>query len=206
MVDTDKMFARSAGMIANIATNPVPIASGMGRWLDYCDEVAPECKSMWDRLRNLEYDSDAENLTNWLSRLLRREPPPENVNGLWFGLYNPILEDGKPSCQMYVSGSSGFDPGSSLNEWACDISWFPEGRYSPSEVLKELYRRVDSITENRVGYLGESFLCHGYLALVVSQWCNGPIRASLLGNAPVRAVVIGHDSGDAHRMAVLRAK
>jgi hypothetical protein len=31
-----------------------------------------------------------------------------------------------------------------------------------------------------VYYLGEPFLCHGYLALVVSHWCNGPVRKVLL--------------------------
>jgi hypothetical protein len=206
MVDPDKMFAQSAEMIANVATNPLPIASGMGQWLDYCDEVAPECNSLWNRLRSLNYDRDVENLTKWLRRLLRMEPPPDDINGLWFGLHNPVLDDGEPSCQMYMGGSSGFDPSSSSNEWVCQLSWLPEGRYSPSEVLRELYRPVESVTANRVSYLGEPFLCHGYLAFVVSHWCNGPMRASLLGKAPVRAVVIGHDSGDFYRMAVLRAK
>jgi len=56
-------------------------------------------------------------------------------------------------------------------------------RYSSSQVLTELYRSVEAITKNRVSYLGEPFLCHGYLALVVSNWCHGPMRTALLGNA-----------------------
>jgi hypothetical protein len=52
--------------------------------------------------------------------------------------------------------------------------------------------------------IAEAFLCHGYLALLVSQWCNGPMSAIMLGEARERAVVMGHDSGDFYRMAVLR--
>jgi hypothetical protein len=206
MVDTAKMFAKSATMIADVAKNSLPPASGIGQWLDYCEEVAPECKSLWKRLRKLDFDSDAKRLTMWLKRLLGEESPPTNINGLWFGLYNPVLDDGEPSCQMYVGGSSSFDPGSESNEWVCQLSWSPDGRYSASQVLTELYRPVEAVTKNQVSYLGEAFLCHGYLALVVSQWCSGPMRAALLGKASIRAIVIGHDSGDFHRIAVLRAK
>jgi hypothetical protein len=205
MVDTSKMFAESARMIANVATNPLPIAWGMGRWFNYCEKVAPGQKSLWRRLRNLDFDKDADLLSQWLKRLLKKEPPPHNINGLWFGLFNPVLDDGEPSCQMYVSGSSVFDLGSDSNEWVCQLSWRPQRRYSTSQVLTELYRPVEAITQNQVTYLGEAFLCHGYLALVVSKWCHGPMRANLLGDVAVRAILIGHDSGDFYRMAVLRA-
>jgi hypothetical protein len=206
MVDTSRMFAKSAKLIADIAKNPVPVASGMGRSFDYCEKAAPQSKSLWQRLRKLDFDIDAENLTKWLKHLLAEEPPPAEVNGIWCGLHNPILDDGEPSCQMYIGGSSTFDPHSESNEWVCRLTWWPEGRYSTSKVLTEMYRSVEAVTENKASYLGEAFLCHGYLALVISHWCNGPMRATLLGDAPIRAVVIGHDSGDFYRMAVLRAK
>jgi hypothetical protein len=205
VVDTAKMFAQSARMNADIATKPVPPALGMGPWFDYCEKVAPEQKSLWKRLRKLDFEKDAESLTMWLKRLWKKEPPQDNINGLWFGLYNPELDDGKPSCQMYVGGSSGFDPGSDSNKWVCQLSWMPKSRYSSSQVLTELYRQVQAIAKNQVSYLGEPFLCHGYLALVMSNWCHGPMRATLLGDVPIRAVVMGHDSGDFYRMAVLRA-
>jgi hypothetical protein len=205
MVDTAKMFAQSARMIADITKIPVPLASGMEPWFDYCEQVAPEQKSLWNRLRRLDFAMDAKSLTKWLEHLLKNEPPPDNINGLWFGLYNPQLDDGEPSCQMYVGCSSGFDPGSDSNEWVCQQSWAPKGRYSSSQVLTELYRSVEPITKDQVSYLGEPFLCHGYLALVVSDWCHGAMRTTLLGNAAIRAVAIGHDSGDFYRMAVLRA-
>jgi hypothetical protein len=205
MVDTAKLFAKSARLIGDVATNPLPIASGMGRWFDYCEKVAPEQKALWKRLRKLDFEQDAEKLSQWLKRLLKKEPPPAKINGLWFGLFNPVLDDGYPSCQMYVGGSSAFDPDSDSNEWVCQLAWRPKGQHSTSQVLTELYRPLEAITKNQVNYLGEPFLCHGYVALVVANWCHGPMRASLVGDAALRAVVMGHDSGDFYRMAVLHA-
>ena len=206
MVDTDKLFKKSAKLIADIAVKPQPVSSGMSQWFDYCEEVAPKNKSLWSRLRKLDFERDADGLTKWLQGLLESDPPAKKINGLWFGLYNPVLDDGEPSCQMYVGGSTAFDPASVSNEWVCQLTWSPEGRYSTSPVLTKLYRSVEAITRNNVNYLGEPFLCHGYLALLVSHWCNGPMSTAMLGTAPKRAVVIGHDSGDLYRMAVLQAK
>ena len=180
MIDTRKMFQDSARMIADVASNPPPITSGMASWLDYCDNVAPECRVLWQQLRALDFDNDANDLTMWLTRLFGEEPPPKEINGLWFGLYNPVFDDGEASCQMYIGGSAAFDPNSDSNEWACQLSYFPVRRYSTSPVLTALYRPVEAITANNVYYLGEPFLCHGYLALVVSHWCNGPVRKVLL--------------------------
>lgn len=206
MVNIAKMFTQSARLIADAAKGPQPIAVGIGRWFDYCERVAPQCRSIWKQLRTLDFEEDAAMLTKWLDRLLRQEPPPSSINGFWFGLWNPVLDDGQPSCQMYAGGSAAFKPDSDSNEWVCQLSWLPEGRYSTSQVLAELYRSVETLTANKVNYLGEAFLCHGYLALVVSKWCFGPMSVIMLGNAPLRAVAMGHDSGDFYRMAVLRAK
>jgi hypothetical protein len=203
MVDTHKMFVQSARMITAVAKKPQPIAPGMGPWFDYCEKVAPECKTLWKRLRQLDYEKDAENLAKWLKRLWKKEPPPDDINGLWFGLFNPSSKKREVTCQMYVGGSATFDPSSESNEWVCDLTWLPEGRYSSSDILGELYRDVEAITKNQVSYLGEPFVCHGYLALLISSWCYSSMRDLLLGNVPVRAIVIGHDSGDFYRIAVL---
>ena len=187
MVDVEKMFACSARMIAEVAAKPMPLTVGMSRWFEYCENVAPEHQDLWNRLRQLDFEQDADGLTQWLSRLFKKEPPPDNINGLWFGLFNPAGLFGRPSCRMYVSGSSGFDPRSDSNEWVCQLSWMPRGRYSKSRVLKDIYRSVEPMSDDEISYLGEPFLCHGYLALVVSNWCHGPMRSTLLGNAAVRA-------------------
>jgi hypothetical protein len=203
MIDKNDLFATSARFIADIASKPERVASGMSRWFDYCDRVAPTQKKSWDQLRKLDFDADQRRLTEWLARLLVAEPPSGEINGFWFGLFNPCDDDGEPSCQMYLGGSAGFDPESNYDEWVCNLSYFPDGRYANSQVLPEIYRLVDSVDDGHVSLLGEPFLCHGFLSLVVSNWCHGPTRLQLLGNANFRAIVMGHDRGDFYRMAVL---
>lgn len=203
MIDTDDLFETSARFIADITSKPERVASGMSRWFDYCGDVAPAQKKLWDQLRKLDFDADQHRLTEWLTKLLVAEPPPDDINGFWFGLFNPCDEDGEPSCQTYLGGSAGFDPDSDSNEWVCNLSCFPDGRYANSQVLPEIYRLVNSIEEDDVSYLGEAFLCHGFLSIIVSNWCHGLTRLQLLGNANIRAIVMGHDSGDFYRMAVL---
>jgi len=204
MLDYNELFAESARLISETARNPMPFTMGIGQWLDYCQKVAPTQESLWKRFRTLDFDKDAKKLTKWLERLITSEPIPANINGIWFGLYNPILPTGETSCQMYVGGSCEFDPNSSSDEWVCNLSWLPEGRYSHSQILADLYHSVGSVTADDLFLLGESFLCHGFLAMLVAHWCRGPMRAVLLGDAPIRAIVIGHDSGDFYRMSILR--
>ncbi|MBS0261271.1 MAG: hypothetical protein JSS02_04885 [Planctomycetes bacterium] len=206
MVEFADVFETSAKWIAEIAARPEPVAQGMSRWFDYCASAAPKKKALWSRLRKLDFEADAERLSDWLQHTLTSEPPPKAINGLWFGLFNPCDETRDGSSQVYLGGSKGFDPRSKSNEWVCQLSYRPRGQYANSEVLPEIYRRVKSPEDDGLMYLGEPFLSHGYLALVVSNWCRGPQRALLLGNVPKRAIVMGHDSGDFYRLAVLQAK
>src|SRR6478672_4813074 len=93
MVNTKKLFAESARLIARAAAGSSPISVGMGNWFEYCERVAPEHALLWRRLRTLDFQSDQTSLTAWLTRLFQAEPPPQSINGLWFGLHNPVLDD-----------------------------------------------------------------------------------------------------------------
>jgi hypothetical protein len=205
-ISIERLFRESARLIADVAENPVPVEKGMKRWFEYCDRVAPEKKRLWSQLKKLDYAADARRLTNWLSRLLAADPPPKSINGLWFGLFNPCPREDEVSCQAYLGGSKEFDPRSDSNEWVCQLKYRPKGGYANSQILPEIYAQVNPLEEHDLMYLGEPFLCHGYLALVVANWCHGPMRTKLLGSAKQRAVVMGHDSGDFYRMAVLEAE
>jgi hypothetical protein len=208
MVDTGRLFEESARLIADVAANPQPIARGISKWLDYCASVVPARSDVWAQLRQLDFEADQRRLTEWLSQLLVTEPPADDINGFWFGLFNPCNDDGETSCQTYLGGSADFDPDSDSDEWVCNLTYSPAGRYANSIVLPEIYRLVDLMEydEDSVWYLGEAFLCRGFLALVVSNWCHGAMRAQLLGKARIRAIVMGHDGGDFCRMAVLHGE
>ena len=57
-----------------------------------------------------------------------------------------------------------------------------------------MYRTL-SVAGPDVFRRGEYTLCLGYAALCVSQWCHGPMRATLLGTATMRGVAVGFDAG-----------
>lgn len=204
MVDIDRLFKESSRLIAEISANPEPVVQGMSKWLDYCDSVAPAHKDVWAQVAKLDFEADQRHLTEWLSQLLATEPPSHDINGFWFGLFNPCTAHGEVSCQAYLGGSSEFDPESESDEWVCQLSYLPVSRYANSVVLPEIYRLVGLINDPEdAPYLGEAFLCHGYLALVVSNWCHGAMKSQLIGKAAYRAIAMGHDSGDFYRLTVL---
>jgi hypothetical protein len=201
MVDYSKTFKELERLIQQVAEAPAPIPEGLEHWFKYCEEVAPQGAALWKQLRRLDYGADAEQMAMWLTNLLKTEPPPSQINGLWFGLFNPVVKDGEASCQMYLSGSESYE--TDPEDWACDTSYFPKGRYPYSVIMDQIYRITNSSHEGDVSYLGDAFLCLGYAALLVSNWCHGPSAAQLLGDAPLRAVATGHDSGDIYQIALL---
>ena len=192
-----KMFRDIPKLIQKCVRNRTPLTEGMRLWLDYCEHQYPA--KVWAGLRKLDYETDFDGLTLWLADLLQSEPPPRTINGLWFGLYNPILKDGQPTCELYLAGSERFDK----PDWQCSPEYWPEGRYAPSDVLTAIYRRCES-GKGAVDILGEAFLCQGYVALVLARWCRGPMRSRLLGEAKSRGIGLGHDSGDAYVVEVLK--
>jgi hypothetical protein len=196
-------YRRIYRRIQGLVRKNTPVAEGMCNLLDLCQEISPS--PHWRKLYHLRFEDDLINLTIWLERLVTSEPPPKKVTGLWFGLFNPVLDDEKPTSCLYLAGSTRFNPEKDdLNlDWACSPAYWPEGRYSDSTVLTEIYRTV-SRKRNGIGAVGEYTLCLGYAALAVSAWCRSPLREKLLGQAPFRGVTVGFDSGDEVLIEVLR--
>lgn len=196
-LSSDKLFSDVERLMGESVSKPWSLDAGMAMWIDYCEQQHPS--DVWGALRELDFQSDNEQLTRWLTELLDSEPIPSAINGLWFGLFNPSNDEGEESSQFYLSGSSEFDE----PDWQCSTDYWPSGRYAPSVILPELYSSSRDLPDH-ANLLGEIALCQGYLALTVAQWCRGPQRSLLLGTSPKRGVSIGHDSGDAYEVAILK--
>lgn len=198
MISLDKLFRDVPQMIQRCVTKHTKLNDGMQQWIDYCEKQLPA--GVWSKLRKLDFDADYDRLTFWAVDLLRDEPPPVAINGLWFGLFNPCDDDGNNAvCQVYMAGSKRYGK----PDWPCSPEYWPEGRYASSCVLPELYRRCEKLKDGGT-YFGELVLCHGYMALVLARWCRGPMRDRLLGDAKSRAIAFGHDSGDEYLIEVLK--
>lgn len=190
-ISIDKLFREVPKLIKKSSTKRFGLSDGMNLWIDYCEDLQPG--KVWSRLRKLDFETDFDRLTFWLTKLLLSEPPGREINGLWFGLFNPVDDDGSGSSQMYHAGSRRFEQ----TDWACNPEYFPKSRYANSLVLPALHKTCEKLKGDGP-YLGDLVLCHGYVCLVLSRWSRGPLRELLLGAAKARAVAFGHDSGDVY--------
>jgi hypothetical protein len=165
------------------------VVDGMTDLIGYCEKKKPNV--VWKKIRKLNFRDDVERLQEWLVEVLTMEPPANEIKAFWFGLFNPVLDDGRVSCCLYVSGSTRFNE----VDWACwrDDSYVPDGRYADSKVLDEIYSLTN---EKGVGDIGEYVLCQGYACLAVKHLCETIPKELLLGSKGKRSVAVGFDSGD----------
>lgn len=199
MFDSETLFTDVDALIQRTIAQPLAIEDAITPYLNYCRNVAPDWSAIWDELSRLDFMTDAIDLAIWVDNLLTAEPLPEAINGLWFGLFNPCLDDGEPTSQLYLAGSSRFDSRTPCDDWACGPEYWPEGRYAPSAVLDQFYRRTQTINSEE-SLLGEVCLCYGYVASILVEWCQSGHQLSqqLIGTSGQRAVAFGHDSDGPH--------
>jgi hypothetical protein len=191
-------FYDVAAEIHRLITGKAGAAVAVRKYFDFCARHFPG--SMWSRLQKLDIASDLENLQSWLANVLTREPPG-GITAYWFGMFNPVV-GGAPTCCLYVAGSSTYRPGSDDPDTFCDPRYFPEGRYSESNVLGEIYRLA---TRGRMARnsMVEEFGCLGFAAIAIAHLMRTVDRRLLLGRAQERAVAVGFDSGDVFMLGVI---
>jgi hypothetical protein len=169
-------------------------AAGFKRLVDYCATV--HSHPDWSRIAELDVNEDLARLQQWLSGLLTHDPPGADLDGYWFGLCNPVFEDGTGrelvTADMYVSAScyDDADP-----DWACETTWCPEG-YAGSRVLQGIYGIAYQDTKSGLGNLAEYPLALGYGALAVRWLVQGLPASVVLHEAGRCFVAVGFDSGD----------
>lgn len=169
--------------VSKVIASATNVREGLSRLLDYCQTRWPH--DVWQRIKELEIRDDIEKLDTWLNQVLTEEPPQSEIKAFWFGLYNPVLENGQATCRLYISGSTRFDANDTNVDWACwrEDSYIPQGRYAPSRVLTQIYALL---TDTELVAAGEYVLCLGYACLAVKH---------IFSHAP-KSVAVGFDMGD----------
>lgn len=175
--------------ITRQARSHAAVADGVAAVLRTCTIVHPDQR--WDRFESLDVASDHDLLRRWLLRACTESAPGPEITGLWFGLFNPVAEDSRVTCDMYISGSP-YDPDD--DDWRCSVAWKPDGAHARSLVLSQLYSIAypaggDAFAD------AEWALGLAYAALVVRQLVVDHGDA-VLGTAPQRVITVGFDSGD----------
>ena len=185
-------IAKSHDAVVAVLASDATVAYGMAQLIDFCADQ--ESWQGWSALCKLDFAADEKRLKRWLQGVLTKEPPQKSINAFWFGLFHPIVED-KATCGLYMAGSKNFDAADETFDWACDPDYFPNGRYAKSQVLDEIYRKVDK-AKRSVSEYGEYVLCLGFGGLIIKTLADRIGPETWLGNSKARAVAIGFDSGD----------
>ena len=174
--------------IERVVKSDVPVTEGLLRVIQFCETARPHPD--WSALRSLDIAGDLQHLQRWLESAMRSMPPPARVTGLWFGLFNPVVQ-GRVTADLHLIGApySADDP-----DWLFGQRWGEDTPEAGSAVLNAIYR-VAYERENGLGNDAEYPLCLAYAALVVRHLARlmGP---TLLGDAVHRVLNVGFDSGD----------
>ncbi|HEY6094732.1 MAG TPA: hypothetical protein VIU93_07245, partial [Gallionellaceae bacterium] len=169
---------------ATIGSGAEPVA-GMGVIIDFCQSRAPEAD--WQRIRALPFEADLLRLDAWLTSVLVTESPPAAIDGLWFGLFEPVRDDGEESMDIYICGSDHYDPDEDWHDWACNPVYWPARRYANSQVLHGI--KAAARLKPELPYdLSDYALSLAYSSLFVASFARRNAKL-LLNGASSRALV-----------------
>jgi len=186
-------LAESYKSIRDVLAANTGLKAGIVELIVYCESQVPS--DVWESLRSLDFETDVIALRQWLEKVLSTERPKREIEVFWFGLFNPVLDNGQATCGLYVSGSTNFDLEDETGDWAgwTDDSYLPERRYANSQVLHNIY---SAVAGTEAAGIGEYVLCLGYACMAIRKVCEEIDPSLLIGDRDTRAVAVGFDSGD----------
>lgn len=164
----------------------------MAELMASCNNEAPS--PAWQQIAALDFAQGGQVMADWLRDTLTHEPPSEDIQAFFFGLFTTDADGGASYAQLYVCGSDCYDPDDETGDWVCDPAYFPEGRYAP----RALYQEIDALlaSDKTAFDFGEEAVILGYTALVVRDLMHAIEPSLLLGDTEDRHVAIGYDDGD----------
>jgi len=179
-------------LLQALFASPLPVSTAMRRTLDFC-------RSKYriegvERLYELPFEKETEELKVWAKRILQFQPPPHSIQAYYFGLFDSVGKDRNLRPCLYVSGSELFDEREEQQEWACTPSYLPEGRYVISEVLTALDEKAKRTAEHADEL---SFLLQiSFAGFAISHVMQDLPKEFTLGSRLSRGLAIGFDEGD----------
>jgi hypothetical protein len=150
----------------------------------------------------LDYARGVEELTRWLPRVLRAEPPQVRVSGLWFGLFNPTDEHGRAMADVYVFGSRRYDRHDHKLEWIFGCEYKPTIGEAHSSVLRSIYE-IAYASEGGLGNDAEWSLAMAFSVVAIRAAVAAIDVTSIPELAEEVGIAVGFDSGDLLRIGEL---
>lgn len=156
----------------------------------------------WNRLRGLNYGSGVTELARWLPSVLSAEVPQIHLEGLWFGLYNPIDADQVARTDIYVAGSCHYDERDQTCEWALSLPYKPSCGRAHSSVLRAIYE-IAYADDGGLQNDAEWSLGLAFAVIAIPRAAHAVDIRRIPNRANVIGVATGFDSGDAIPLGVI---
>lgn len=152
-------------------------------------------------MRSIEFESTYTDLKEWLRDLVRKDPPPNDMQALYFGLADFAPNEGSPVeyIQFYIDGSPAFEPNDG-GEWACECSWTYGSnlRYPVCSTYVNFAKACNNLGNQLTFTISQAFTA--CLAIELA-----PVFAEILSfqNRDRYPIAVGHDAGDLYILGAI---
>ena len=186
--DFEELFAAIDRAVKSEQTAPQALASVV----DYCARVhkSPD----WKKLAALDIDSDIGRLTVQVAKELEAKPIPAALDGLYFGLFNPVIETDDSEELVTAGIHIAANPYDDDPDWACAARWRLDAPLD-SHGLHAMYQIAYTGGKRQLENRAEYPVALTYGALLARDLVK-KLRQEFLGKARSRTIVVGFDSGD----------
>jgi len=177
--------------LARILASKVPAREAWNNLIDFHEQSFP--RSYWADLRQIDLESEQEDIADWIHQIVRSEPIPKNILAFWIGILKLVDDTNKEVSTIYFAGADNYDKDDI--DWACDPSYLPENRYAQPPILQQIDNIAQKDKEN-YQFL-DWILPVAYCAFTFDEIVRTKLDKNLfLKHRKKIFVAVGHDSGD----------
>jgi len=182
---------KSWDSLTTILASKLTARDGWNKFIIVHEETV--LKSYWTDLKQIDIETEQNDIVNWLNKLVTDDPIPENIVAFWIGILKFAGENDKEIPTIYFAGADNYDKDDI--DWASDLSYLPENRYVQPGVLQQIDNIARTDKENYEFF--DWILPIAYCAFVFDEIVRTKIDINLfLKQKDKLFITVGHDSGD----------
>ena len=186
----DFQHDKSWEILTTILASKLTAKDAWDKFIDDHENIA--AKPYWTQLKQIDIGTEQIDIVNWLQQIVTDNPIPKNIVAFWLGILK-FADNGKEIPTIYFTGADNYDKGDI--EWACDLAYLPENRYTQLGVLQEIEEITRTDEENYEFF--DWILPLAYCAFTFDEIIRSKIDKKLFIRIKNEVfVAVGHDSGD----------
>lgn len=180
--------------LAEVLRSEADFDEGLATLLDACDEVLPG--GPWQEVYDLAWETDAARVAHWLREAIEGDPPPADVEALWFRLRRARWHGRLDGCELELFGGP-------IVATLEEPEWTPRARPADCAALGRLVRMSVAADGESLRALLSDALPAAATAWLASEALQRLDESLALGRADARAFLAGWRQGPVVRLGVL---